>query len=219
MTDETIKKLVTDQLYWDHRVDSSEVKIAVDDQVVTLEGTVPNYAAREAAFDDAHDVTGVQGVVNNLEIDYTIEPELPTDANIEKFVTDRFRWDPNLKSFKIDVSVDNGWATLEGTVDAYWKKIRAEVKAADVLGVVGVINNLAVVPTESIKDEVIAKNVVEALERNVNVFAQDVNVKVETGIVTLSGEVASWAARSAAYDAAMFTYGVLDVFDNLRVKI
>lgn len=219
MTDETIKKLVNDQLYWDHRVDASDVKIAVDDQVVTLDGSVPTYAARVAAFDDTRDVTGVKGVINNLEIDYTIEPELPTDANIEKFVTDRFRWDPNLKSYKINVSMNNGWATLEGTVDAYWKKIRAEVKAADVLGVVGVINNLAVVPTESIKDEVIANHVIQALERNVNVFAEDVNVKVENGIVTLSGEVPTWTARSAAYDAAMFTYGVLDVVDSLRVMI
>jgi osmotically-inducible protein OsmY len=200
-------------------VDASDVKIEVDDQVVTLEGSVPNYAAREAAFDDPRDVNGVQGVVNNLGIDYTIEPKLPTDANIETFVTDRFRWDPNLKSFKIDVSVNNGWAALEGAVDAYWKKIRAEVKAADVLGVVGVINNLAVVPTESIKDEVIAKHVVEALERNVNVLAEDVDVKVENGIVTLSGEVPSWSARSAAYDGAIFTYGVLDVVDNLRVNV
>lgn len=50
--DEKIKKNVTDQLYWDHRVDASDVQIEVDEGVVTLSGNVPSFTAKDAAYDD-----------------------------------------------------------------------------------------------------------------------------------------------------------------------
>jgi len=48
VTDEKIKKQVVDQLYWDARVDASDVKVEVSDRNVILTGTVPSYGVRQA---------------------------------------------------------------------------------------------------------------------------------------------------------------------------
>jgi osmotically-inducible protein OsmY len=37
-------------------------------------------------------------------------------------------------------------------------------------------------------------------------------------VVTLSGEVATWAARRSARDAALHTPGVVDVRDRIRIR-
>ena len=79
-------------------------------------------------------------------------------------------------------------------------------------------NKLAVVPTESIKDERIAEDVVDAMDRNASANPEDVNVRVTDGVVTLTGTVTSWRAKTAAYDSALYTYGVVDVVDEINVR-
>jgi osmotically-inducible protein OsmY len=66
------------------------------------------------------------------------------------------------------------------------------MEAEEVISVLGVTNKLAVVTTESIKDEGIADDVIAAMDRHVNVDAQAVNVHVTGGVVTLTGTVSSW---------------------------
>ena len=48
-TDQAIKRDLIDELYWDHRVDASDVKAEVVNGKVTLTGNVPSYSARSAA--------------------------------------------------------------------------------------------------------------------------------------------------------------------------
>jgi osmotically-inducible protein OsmY len=217
-TDEKIKKDVTDHLYWDYRVDASEVQIEVDDGIVVLDGTVPSFVAMESAADDAWSVRGVMGVENDLEVRYEPSIDIPTDDEIRSNIQKIFLWNPHLTAYKIDVEVEDGWVTLEGTVDAFWKKIRSELEAKDVIGVLGVTNKLSVVPTESITDESIAENVVDAIDRDVRVRVEDINVEVEMGEVTLTGNVPSWSAKTAAYSSALYTNGVIDVVDKLIVN-
>jgi osmotically-inducible protein OsmY len=217
--DEKIKKNVTDQLYWDHRVDASDVQIEVDDGVVTLSGNVPSFTAKDAAYDDTWFVDGVRLVLNDLDVEYVTERKMPTDEDIQRYVIDKLRWNPDLAAYKIEVSVSRGWVTLEGTVDAYWKKVRARMEASEVIGVLGVTNKLAVVPTESIEDERIAEDVIAAMDRHVLVNPQEVNVRVNDGVVTLTGTVPSWRVKTAAHDAALYTYGVIDIVDELDVQL
>lgn len=217
--DEKIKKNVTDQLYWDHRVDAADVQIDVEDGVVTLTGSVPSFTAKDAAYDDTWFVDGVRLVINDLDVEYVTKTEMPSDDDIQRYVIEKLRWNPDLASYKIEVEVSKGWVTMEGTVDAYWKKVRARMEAEEVIGVLGVTNKLAVVPTESIEDERIAEDVVAAMDRHVNVDAQAVNVRVTGGVVTLTGTVSSWRAKTAAYDAALYTYGVIDVVDEINVQL
>lgn len=217
MNTEAIKKNVIDNLYWDVRIDASNVKVEVDDDgQVTLKGTVPSYSAKTAASTNTWTVNGVTRVVNNLTIEYPTMVTIQSDSDIKENIENSLLWSTDVDSTKINILVDNNEVTLEGAVDAFWKKYRAET-LADITGVYSINNKLAVVPSEDKTDEDIAKNVMDAIERNMNIDIDDVEVTVNNARVTLTGEVDSWYAYRSAEESAFFTLGVKDV-DNL-IKI
>ncbi|HEU0291183.1 MAG TPA: BON domain-containing protein [Anaerolineales bacterium] len=214
-TDENIAKDVVDSLYWDSRVDASKVSVTVDDGIVTLSGTVPSYAEKVASSEDARLITGVRDIDNQLKVDY--RAKVPTDSEVKSNISHALTWDYFLGPHNIDVSVDAGWVTLEGTVDAFWKKVRAEDLTFG-RGVVGVTNKIAVVPTQTIVDEKLAENIVNALDRNISVDVDDINVTVDKGTVTLTGSVPTWSSKQAAYNAARYAHGVKHVNDLVAVR-
>jgi osmotically-inducible protein OsmY len=215
--DEFIAKEVFDSMYWDSRVDASKVSVKVDNGIVTLSGTVPSYSSRAAASEDAWLITGVRDVENQLKVDF--RTTVPSDEEIASNIQDQFRWDNDLYPYDIQVTVLTGWVTLEGTVDAFWKKVRAEDLAFSMRGVLGLTNKIAVVPTQTVTDENLAEDIINALDRNVNVNVDDINVTVEEGTVTLTGAVPSWSSKRAAYDSARYTLGVKEVKDQITVTL
>jgi hyperosmotically inducible periplasmic protein len=216
-SDQAIKKDIVDQMYWDGRVDASDVHINIDNGAVTLTGTVPTSRARSAAYDDAWMVDGVTSVSNRITVKYPTVPALPTDSQIKTNVINALADDADIHTYKLDVDVKNNWVTLEGTVPSLWKKMRAEDIAEDRRGVIGVTNKLAVVPTEKVADESIGKKVVDALDRNVNVDVEDIDVKVRDSKVTLTGTVPSYYAKHSAWSSAFYTDGVISVDDQTVV--
>ena len=218
LSDEEIKKRVVDDLYWDSSIDASKVEVTVDNGWVTLNGTVPSFSARARATDAACRILDVIEVDNNLMIEYPPEVSVPADADIKQNVLYNLAADPDMDTTDIRVSVSSGIVTLEGSVDAYWKKIEAEWIACRARGVIDIVNELTVVPTRSIADRAIADDVRAALERNTRVSIEDVTIEVVDGIVTLTGRVPNWSARRAAVNAAEFTGGVVDVIDHLAIR-
>lgn len=216
-TDENIAKDVVDSLYWDARVDASEVSVKVEDGIVTLMGAVPSYSARAAASEAAWLTSGVRDVENQIQVN--AQTDSPSDSEIQSNVERAFTWDTDLYPFDLNATTAAGWVTLEGTVDAFWKKVRAEDMAFGMRGVVGVTNKIAVVPTQTVADENLAEMIINALDRNVDVNVDDINVTVENGTVALNGAVPSWSAKRAAYDIARFTRGVRELRDQITVRL
>jgi osmotically-inducible protein OsmY len=68
-------------------------------------------------------------------------------------------------------------------------------------------------------DSHIKHDVVEELRWDTRVNETGVGVEVKGGTVTLTGSVDSWAARLAAQQAAHRVAGVLDVANDIRVKL
>lgn len=216
-TKEKIKKDVIDNLYWDTRVDASDINVEVEDGKVTLKGTVPSYTSRNAATTSTWSISGVQSVDNQLTVEYPAEITIPSDAEIKGNIESSLIWDSDIDSSDIDTTVKNNEVTLEGTVDAYWKRYRVE-NLADVTGVYNIVNNVAVVPTEDEDDKDIAQGVVDALTRNFNVNEENVEVEVKDGKVTLRGEANSWIEYNAANEAAYFTAGVREVENLMQIS-
>jgi osmotically-inducible protein OsmY len=75
--------------------------------------------------------------------------------------------------------------------------------------------------TQAIKksDTQIHHDVLEELKWDSRVDETEVGVQVDGGVVTLTGTVTSWAKRSAAQEATRRVIGVLDVADDLKVKV
>jgi osmotically-inducible protein OsmY len=68
-------------------------------------------------------------------------------------------------------------------------------------------------------DREIHGSVLEELKWDSRVDETDVGVEVDGGVVTLTGTVASWARRHAAQEAARRVAGVLDVANDIVVKM
>lgn len=215
--DEDIKVDVVNQLKWDARIDASDVSVKVNQGDVTLEGDVPTMTAKSAAFDDANKVEGVLSVVDDLNIDIPTSRTTLNDAEIRDNIETALSINSDVESYKIYVTVENGWVTLEGTVNAFWEKVSAEDEALEAKGVLGVSNNLAVVPTGDYIDETIAEDIVNALKRNVQVNSDDIDVTVKDGEVTLEGFVKTFSAKNAAYESAIYTPGVVGVDNKIVV--
>ncbi len=104
---------------------------------------------------------------------------------------------------------------LEGNVDSYWKRWKAEDLISELIGVIDVENHLTIVPTDDFMDKEIAKDIEKALDRNLYVDAENITVKVNQGEVTLTGTTPTNYARSKAFSAAAFTPGVIDVENEI----
>jgi len=129
-------------------------------------------------------------------------------------------WEPALGSTEIGVSVKKGIVVLSGIVDSYYKKVLAEKAAKKVSGVSAVAEEIIVkVPGSSQRSDVdIAEAVVRALAWDSTVDEKDVKVVVESGVVTLEGEVEWQFQKEAAYKAIQRLVGVSRIINNLRVK-
>lgn len=219
LNDEDIKKYIVDEIYWDSRIAASKIKVTVENGVLTLAGDVPTYRDRAVARAVARRIEGVLNVIDNITVRYESPPELPKDADIRMMAENILSWDPTVDEDVITVSVAGGLVTLEGTVDAHWKKPFVEEKIIGLRGIVAIENKLAVVPSRGVVDERIAEDVVAALDRDSEVDPEVVTVEVDNGVVSLFGTVASLASRDAAERDASYTAGVSAVNNNLTVAV
>lgn len=67
--DDEIREDVDETLFYDTWVDADAIRAEVEDGVVTLRGTLPNYDEVRYATDDAWDVDGVRGVRTELNVE------------------------------------------------------------------------------------------------------------------------------------------------------
>lgn len=204
-----IKKRIREQLYWDARVDALNIRVDVNDGIAKLSGEVPNQQAKRSAAHNAYTVRGVRSVENNLKVKY--RGVVLNDDDIAHGIKNSLMWDSDLDALKIGVQVEAGVVTLKGSVDAYWKKYWAENYAGNISGVLDVKNELTIVPTEKVSDEVLAKEIMGALKRNMFTEPGDIDISVSNGVVKLSGTVKSWFIKNQAIGAASYTHGVKDV--------
>ncbi|KMQ51213.1 Osmotically inducible protein Y precursor [Chitinispirillum alkaliphilum] len=215
-TDEEIKKRIVDQLFWDSRVDASDIHIEINNSHVTLHGTVPTSFARKSAESDAWAVPGVETVENRITVQ--LDSPVPSSAReLKDNIRNAFNWDPALAGEDLIISLEEGVVVLEGAVGHYWQKQKAQEKAKNIAGVIVVDNRIAVTPTHDIMDEIIAQDIINALERNIDIDIDLIDVKVEKGKVTLSGKVPDFHAYKTAENVVHFTTGVIDLQNDLSI--
>ncbi len=118
---------------------------------------------------------------------------------------------------KIKIDVENGWLTLQGSVDWNYQKAAAESAVRTLIGVRGVINEIKIAPrvsAGSVRDKIEA-----ALKRSAELDATKVQVEAADHKVTLSGTVRSWVERQDAERAAWNAKGVSQVDNRLTISV
>ena len=216
LTDEEIQRKVLDELRWDPEVDPTDVGVEVDDGVVTLTGTVDSYPVKHAAERAAHRILGVKAVANDIQIKLPFD-KTRTDTDIATAAAHALEWDTQVPFERINLTVRNGWVTLDGEVDWAYQKEVAERAVRNLTGVRGVTNLLHIAAALTAVPEEVRFMIEEALKRNAELDARRIRVEAADGKIILSGRVRSWAEREQAESAAWAAEGVSDVENQITV--
>jgi osmotically-inducible protein OsmY len=142
------------------------------------------------------------------------------DKDIQKNITDELAWEPSLRNDDIAVGVREGVVTLGGFVDSYADKSKAERVAGRVKGVKAVADELEVkLPTGSERaDPDVARAALDALQWNISVPHDRIQVKMEKGWLTLEGQVDWFYQKQAAERAVRYLRGVRGVFNLITLS-
>jgi osmotically-inducible protein OsmY len=138
-----------------------------------------------------------------------------SDSEIEVNVEHRLEANAELGGRSIRVSVDRGVATLEGRVHLLAESWKAEKVVADVRGLTGIENHLAVEKTGRSNDEIRAA-LKRHFEDRLELASGNVRIAVDAGHVVLSGTVKDARVRFTAREAASEIRGVLSVEDRIE---
>lgn len=143
-----------------------------------------------------------------------------TDIALRQDIEDELAFEPALESANIGVAVKHGVVTLSGHVPNFAQKHLAEFAVKRVKGVRGIAEELTVDlgPSNPYADEDIAKRAVTALDLNVLAPAGKVQVKVERGWVTLTGEVEWDYQRAVAASDLRKLRGVVGLTNAVTLK-
>lgn len=167
LAESAIEQNVRAALERDPFVDRFEITVDVVNGTAHLYGTVDTYYEKAQADDVAGTAEGVLAVTNHLVVDaldtpYTYDPyvdeyyvydydwydyepvyTLEDDWSIRDDIKDELWWSPFVDSDDVNVSVENGTATLTGTVDT-WSEYWSARENAYEGGATWVINELNV---------------------------------------------------------------------------
>ncbi len=142
------------------------------------------------------------------------------DHQLRQDVLDELDFEPSVTATHIGVGVNAGVVTLTGFVSSYGEKLAAERAARRVRGVKAIAEEIEVrLPSDKkSSDEEIAARAVDILEWRVGLPANRINVKVEKGTVTLTGDV-DWRFQRSEAEAAIHNLtGVAGVANLIRVN-
>ena len=142
------------------------------------------------------------------------------DVTLQSMVMDELLWVPNVDAAHIGVAARNGVVTLSGIVSTFAEKFAAERAARRVKGVRAIAEEIVVRPPSAHKsaDEEIAERAVKILAWDVEVPDKQIQVKVENGVVTLTGFVSHLFQKQAAESDIRRLSGVTAIVNLIEVR-
>jgi osmotically-inducible protein OsmY len=143
-----------------------------------------------------------------------------SDKILRQSIIDEIDFEPSIEAANIGVAVDNGIVTLTGHVGSYAERMAAEKAARKVRGVRGVVEEIKVrFAGEALpRDEDLAKRAVQMLDWSVTVPPNAIQVGLQDGWITLTGEVAWQYQKEEAQAALKRLGGVSGIINMIEVK-
>ena len=205
---------VSDELFWDPKIDNEAIAVSADDGKITLRGTVGSLREKREAKKAAQRVFGVISVDNKLQV-RLMNDQKRDDADLRGDVLQALMLD-TLVPKTVDAKVDDGLVTLTGKADWQYQRDEAEFVASNIAGAIDVYDEIELTyPTPEAGD--VQGSIKKAFKRNATLDADDLFVTTDNGTVTVNGTVSSWAEHDEALDAAWAAPGVTSVQDEMTV--
>jgi osmotically-inducible protein OsmY len=214
MSDDDLVVAVSDELFWDPKLDSAEVAVSADDGVVTLRGTVGSFRQKREAKRGAERVFGVRKVENELQVRLLGE-FAREDAELRGDVLQALMLDTLVPS-SIDAKVFDGEVTLEGSADWQFERDEAEFVASNVPGVIELWDEVKLTRDDPGVSN-IEQSIRKALVRNAKLADEALAIDAMNGTVTIEGSVSSWSEHDDAIAIAWAAPGVVAVDDQIVV--
>ncbi len=218
MDNNKLKNDIENKLLLDIWVEDGGVIVDVDEGIVTLSGSVPNYFAKIHAVDVVKKIWGVKGVVNELQVNLSTHLQR-NDKEIAKAAVDVIEWDVALPADAIKVTVDKGIVTLSGQVDFDSQRVKSYENVRSLYGVKGVENIITLKPSPIINVKAVEKEIEREFQRNAALHAHKIKIKIEDKKVYLSGVVSSWFEYKEANNAAFAVPGIQEVQNDLTIEL
>src|ERR1700742_103398 len=129
---------VSDELFWDPKVDNVAIAVSANDGTVTLRGTVGSLREKREAQKAAQRVVGVVSVDNQLQVRLMVG-ERRADAELRGDVLQALMLD-SLIPKTVDAKVDDGFVTLTGTANWQYQRDEAEFVASNIVGALDIFD-------------------------------------------------------------------------------
>lgn len=224
--DKALKKRIESRLAWNGWIDADSIDVEVDNGKVDLAGAVDSAYEQRLAWQNAW-IPGVRQVsVDDLKVTRQSEGERtpsaatagPGDAEIGKAVRQALLLNPRVRAFKPEVSVENNVVTLSGTVGNLKARNAAAQTAFNIEGVRKVDNNIRVEPERTPGDKQLEQRISRAWSRDVMLEPEDdLQVKVEDSVATVTGKPDSYFEKMQALDAVAKTDGITAINDRMTI--
>jgi osmotically-inducible protein OsmY len=145
---------------------------------------------------------------------------MKTDRQVQEDVIAELSWEPSVNAAHIGVQVSGGVVTLAGHVSSYTEKFNAERATQRVAGVKALAVQMDVKLAGSSKrdDADIARSAESVLQWATYFSPDSIKVMVESGWITLSGELEWDYQRRTAVAAIRHLTGVTGVSDQIVIK-
>jgi osmotically-inducible protein OsmY len=213
-TNEELQKDVQDSIKWQPLLKAAEIGVTAKNGVVTLTGNVNSFTKKIEAEKAAKSVVGVRAVVEDINVKFTNSHE-KNDEDLATEILSSMKWDWSVPNDKVQVKVENGWVTIDGSVEWNYQKESARSCAANLIGVKGVTNNVSVKTNSN--DAIEQADIEKALSRSWMVDDHNIQVKVNGNKVVLRGAVESIFEKDEAARLAWNAPGVNEVDNELAV--
>lgn len=209
-----IRSRVAAELDWDPKIDSADITVTADGGVVTLRGTVCSLRQVREVSKAVRRLYGVTDVSNRLTVRSQDSAYIGDDEICAAVLGTLMLH--NTVPATITAEVDHGLVRLTGTATWHWQRDEAEYLCGTVVGVLGVADDIKLVPDQADAD--IQKAIMAAFRRSARLTLDDLSVDVlRTGVVILSGTVTSWAEHDEAVTVGWSARGVAQVHDRIAV--
>jgi hyperosmotically inducible periplasmic protein len=228
--DATTTSRVRTALLLSKRVSPFDIKVETVREEVTLTGQVPTDEVKAVAGAIVQDTSGVKQVHNDLGINPLAERNPETehlgervaDLEIKADIDNSISKNPAMKDKHIDVQVKNRMVTLGGSLETATLRYAPEQISWQVSGVKGVTNNIVVngngiAAAPETADERLARRVEFELYSTKAVSLKTMQIHVNDGTATLTGNVSSRAERLLAEKITQSVEGIRKVVNNLDV--
>jgi osmotically-inducible protein OsmY len=196
LTDEQLERRVRRALAADSLVDAQKITVESGSGTIRLSGSQRLLIARERATYLAETVSGVRHVINEIDV----RPDRSVGSGeLEAEIRTALKADPATPAGEVRVQVDAaGRVVLSGVVNSDAQRHLTEQLVKSVAGVTSVSTQLQTQRIARRSDQDILTDVRRMLQWDADVAQRKLDVKVQDGVVTLSGAVHNAAEKRRA---------------------